>query len=141
MVKVSVCMPVYNGENYIAESIQSVLDQTYQNFELIISDNCSTDKTSEIVKSFDDSRIKYLRNSENIGLVANFNQVIGLAIGKYICIWAHDDVMFPDNLSSKVAILDKHENVGFIHSDVQLIDGNSNILPKRFFSEARAELH
>ena len=139
MPKVSVCMPVYNGENYIAESIRSVLDQTYQDFELIISDNCSTDNTPKIIKSFNDSRIKYIKNSENIGLVANFNQTIDLANGQYICVWAHDDIMFADNLSSKVPILDKNENVGFVHSDVQIIDADSNIFPKRLFSEARQD--
>ena len=96
--KVSVCIPVYNGSEYLAESIKSVLSQTYNNFHLFVCDNCSTDNTEEIVRSFHDPRLTYVRNAENIGLVGNSNRCLELANGKYVNIWHHDDVMLPENI-------------------------------------------
>ena len=120
--KVSVCIPVYNGSDYIAESIQSVLAQTYKNFELIVCDNCSTDNTREIVRGFEDPRLKYSRNEKNIGLVGNENRCLDLAKGEYVNILHHDDIMLPENLELKVRILDEHPKVGLVHSDVLFID-------------------
>ena len=77
--KVNICIPVYNGSAYIAESINSVLAQTYEDFQLIVCDNCSTDNTGEIVRSFQDPRITYIRNAENLGLVGNANRCLELA--------------------------------------------------------------
>jgi glycosyltransferase involved in cell wall biosynthesis len=137
--KVSLGMPVYNGEPYITEAIESVLNQTYQDFELIVSDNCSTDNTSEIIRKINDSRIRYYRNEENIGVVPNFNRTVELSRGQYFCLWAHDDVMLPTNLEQKVTILDRHQQVGFVHSDVELIDSNGTAIDKKFFSESRSD--
>jgi len=120
--KVSVCIPVYNGSDYIAESIQSVLAQTFENFHLIVCDNCSTDDTEEIVRNFTDSRITYVRNTENLGLVGNANRCLELADGEYVHILHHDDIMLPENLELKVRILDEHPKVGLVHSDVSFID-------------------
>lgn len=137
--KVSVCMPVYNGSAYIAQSIESVLAQTYKDFNIIISDNCSTDNTEEIVRSFHDPRIIYLKNPENIGLVNNFNRTISLADGEYVCVWAHDDLMLPDNLERKVIVLDENPRVGIVHSDVLMIDQNGQILDKKCFEDAKRD--
>jgi len=123
---VSVCMPVYNGSAYIAESIRSILSQTYNNFHLIVCDNCSTDNTEEIVRSFDDSRIFYSRNEKNLGLVGNANRCLELADGDYVHILHHDDIMMPVNLERKVRVLDEHPSVGFVHSNVRLIDQHGN---------------
>ena len=79
--KVSVCIPVYNGSAYIAESIDSVLAQTYEDFHLIVCDNCSTDNTGEIVRSYNDQRLTYVRNTENLGLVGNANRCLELSKG------------------------------------------------------------
>lgn len=134
--RVSVCIPVYNGSDYISQSIQSVLDQTYENFRLIVSDNCSTDNTGEIVRSFSDPRITYVRNPRNLGLVGNSNRCIELADGEFICILHHDDIMMPDNIERKVSLMDKCPNVGFVHSDVTLIDEEGNHLKRNMFSGA-----
>ena len=115
-------MPVYNGGAYIAESIESVLAQKYKDFRLIVCDNCSTDNTGDIVRSFDDDRITYVRNERNLGLVGNSNRCLELADGEYISILHHDDVMLPENLERKVALLDEHPKVGFVHSNLSLID-------------------
>jgi len=133
--KVSVCIPVYNGSEYIAESIDSVLAQTYEDFHLIVCDNCSTDNTEEIVRSFQDPRLKYVRNAENLGLVGNSNRCLELAKGEYVCIWHHDDVMLPDNLERKVHLLDEHPDVGFVHSNLILIDEKGEIVAPQIWNE------
>jgi glycosyltransferase involved in cell wall biosynthesis len=133
--KVSVCIPVYNGSKYIAESIESVLGQTYEDFHLVVCDNCSTDNTEEIVRSFRDPRLKYMRNAKNLGLVGNANRCLELADGEYICIWHHDDVMLPENLERKVDLLDKHPDVGFVHSNLILIDQKGEIVAPEIWSE------
>ena len=126
--KVSVCIPVYNGEAYIAESIESVLGQTYEDFRLIICDNCSTDNTPDVVRGFRDSRITYLRNSKNLGLVGNANRCLTLADGEYVCILHHDDAILPKNLERKVHVLDKNPEVGFVHSNVFVTDAEGQIV-------------
>ena len=133
--KVSVCTPVYNGSPYIAECINSVLSQTYKNFHHIVCDNCSTDNTEAIVASFHDSRLTYVRNTENIGLVGNSNRCLDLADGEYVCIFHHDDVMLPDNLEHKVQLLDEHPEVGFVHSNLIVIDGNSKVVARDIWNE------
>ncbi len=137
--KVSVCMPVYNGSDYIADSIQSVLSQTYENFHLIVCDNCSTDNTEEVVKNFKDPRITYVRNSKNLGLVGNANRCLELADGKYVHILHHDDIMLPENLELKVRILDEHPKVGLVHSDALLIDQEGKTLDFSYFKDSKTD--
>ena len=133
--KVSVCIPVYNGSDYIADSIQSVLTQTYEDFHLIVCDNCSTDNTEEIVRSFHDPRLTYTRNSENLGLVGNANRCLELSKGEYVCIWHHDDIMLPENLERKVHLLDEHPEVGFVHSNLIRIDDKGEIVAREIWNE------
>ena len=133
--KVSVCIPVYNGSEYIAESIESVLAQTYKDFHLTVCDNCSTDNTEEIVRGFSDSRLTYVRNAKNLGLVGNANRCLELANGKYVNIWHHDDVMLPDNLERKVRLLDEHPEVGFVHSNISIIDSDGEVLAQNMWNE------
>ena len=104
---VSICIPVYNGETYIRQAIESVLAQTYTNFELIISDNLSTDKTLEIVDSIRDDRIKISKNKKNLGLVGNFNACIHKANGKYVKVLCCDDVLSPDAIKKEVDAFEK----------------------------------
>lgn len=98
---VSIGMPVYNGEKLICEALDSLLAQDFKNFELIISDNASTDRTAEICKMYAarDSRIRYYRNERNIGPVSNFNKVIHLGRGKYF-MWAADDDLYESSYIS-----------------------------------------
>ena len=88
-------MPVYNGEEYIALAIRAVLDQTFSDFELIISDNASEDRTEDICREFAslDSRIRYYRNSENIGTAGNNNRLLELARGEFFR-WSNADDLF-----------------------------------------------
>lgn len=138
-LKISVCMPVYNGSAYIADSIQSVLAQTYKNFHLIVCDNCSTDNTEEIVRNFSDPRLTYVRNTKNLGLVGNANRCLELADGEYVHIFHHDDIMLPDNLALKARILDEHPKVGLVHSDVLSIDQEGKTLDLSQFKDSKRD--
>jgi glycosyltransferase involved in cell wall biosynthesis len=133
--KVSVCIPVYNGEKYLVEAIQSILEQTYDEFELIIVDDCSTDESISVAESFDDHRLKIFRNSVRRGLVENWNRCLDLAGGDYICVFHQDDVMAPDNLKEKIEILDENENVGFVHSNVIQVDSEGQVLSRWWYHE------
>jgi glycosyltransferase involved in cell wall biosynthesis len=137
--RVSVCIPVYNGARYLAQSIASVLGQTYEDFELVVSDNGSTDSTPEVVRAFDDPRVRYLRNESNIGVVGNFNRCIALARADYVCIWHHDDVMRPDNLARKVKVLDGHPQVGFVHSNIERIDADGRVFGEHWHPDSRRD--
>jgi glycosyltransferase involved in cell wall biosynthesis len=115
---VSIGLPVFNGADYIKQAIDSILAQTYTNFELIISDNASTDKTQQICLDYAkrDKRIRYYRNKENIGAAANFNRVFLLSSGKYFKWAAHDDVLGPDFLLKCIEILEANPSVVLCHS-------------------------
>ena len=102
---VSVVMPVYNGERFLAESIQSVLDQSFSDLELIIVNDDSEDASDRIVRQFRDKRIKYFENERNLGLVGNWNRCFELATSDYVTMLHQDDVMLPENVERKVQIL------------------------------------
>ena len=124
---VSVCIPTYNRAPLLAQAIRSVLGQTLQDFELVISDNASTDDTESVVRSFNDPRIRYVRNHTNIGNGPNFNRCLQLASGTYLTIFPDDDIMMPDNIAAKAEVLSKHSRVGLVHSKFHMIDGNGDI--------------
>ncbi len=118
---VSVCLPTYNGADYIEEALRSILNQTYQDFELLIVDDGSTDATLDIVQSFSDPRIQVHRNPGRLGIPANWNRCLALAGGELVCIFHQDDVMLPENLERKVQMLSVDETVGFVHSAVETL--------------------
>ncbi len=117
-------LPVYNGARYLRESIDSILAQTYPDFELIISDNASTDETEAICREYAkvDGRVRYYRNPENIGGFANHNRVVGLARGEFFMWAAHDDVRAPDYLRSCVEVLERRPEVVLCYSATRSID-------------------
>lgn len=106
--RVSIGLPVYNGQKHIVGAIESVLKQTFGNFELLISDNASTDNTEAICRDFAarDSRIKYYRQEHNLGSVQNFNKVFELSRGEYFKWFGFDDWLHPEFLESCVGKLD-----------------------------------
>jgi len=122
-VKVSVCIPAYNGTPYLAEAIESVLVQTFKNYELIIVDDCSTDATPEIAEKYaqQDSRIMCYRNEHNLGMAGNWNRAILLARGEYVKLLCADDVIEPEYLQTFMDVLDTHPNVSLVTSFEQLI--------------------
>ncbi len=128
MPKISIVIPTYNSEKFLKQTIESVLNQTYKDFELIICDDDSTDKTIDIVSFYanKDKRIRCFQNPKRLGLFPNFNQCIKHASGEYINILGHDDVMLPRNLEVKCQIFDTYSNVGIIASSVDAIDDDGN---------------
>ncbi|WP_081689116.1 glycosyltransferase family 2 protein [Inquilinus limosus] len=128
--RVSIGLPVYNGENYIAEAINSVLAQTYADFELVICDNGSTDRTEEICRRYADAdpRIRYHRNPRNLGASANFGRTFELATGEYFRWLAHDDVLAPTYLERCVAALDREPDAILAQPLVGIIDTKGAIL-------------
>lgn len=118
--KVSVLVPVYNAEKFIAKTVQSVLNQTYKNFELILLDDGSTDNTEEIILSFNDKRIIYAKNKKNIGISASRNKLMSLADGAYCAILDHDDYCLPQRLEKQINFLEKHQNISLAGSWFEL---------------------
>ena len=124
--RISIGMPVFNGEKYIEEALDSILTQTYRDFELIISDNASTDRTQQICLEYKnkDDRIRYYRNKRNLGAPRNYNRVFELSSGDYFKWAAYDDVIAPDFLRKCVEILEKDLSVVLCHSKIGIIDEN-----------------
>ena len=116
MPKVSVHIPCYNSEKYILETIKSVLDQTFADFELIIVNDGSSDKTEEIIKGFHDSRIRYFSQG-NKGLAATRNRTLSLSNGEYIAFLDHDDLWLPAKLEKQVAALDASPDAALAYSN------------------------
>lgn len=128
--KVSIGMPVYNGERFLSDALDSILAQTYTDFELIISDNTSTDSTEMICRDCEnrDNRIKYFRNSVNIGAPRNYRRVFELSIGEYFR-WAnHDDLFAPESLARCVEILDNEPDVVLVYPRTKLINAAGEIV-------------
>jgi len=124
MPTVSVIIPTYNRAHMLREAIQSVLDQTYQDWELIVVDDGSTDGTPEAVKPYlADSRIHFLKR-ENSGLGSARNFGIRIAKGKYLAFLDDDDLFLPHKLEKQVAWLEAHQEVGLLYSYIQIVDGN-----------------
>lgn len=107
-IKISVITPTFNDSDFIAETIQSILSQTYKNFELIIVDDCSTDSTKEIIKSFSDSRIVFLKNDKNMGAAFSRNLAISKSTGEYIAFLDGDDVWRPNKLEHQLNFMVKN---------------------------------
>ncbi|MCR4990913.1 MAG: glycosyltransferase [Lachnospiraceae bacterium] len=111
---ISVIMSVYNEEAFIYDAIKSILDQTENDFEFLIVDDCSTDKTVEIIESFKDERIRLIRNDENLGLTKNLNKALKLAKGKFIARMDGDDISLPDRFKIQTKFLNDHPDVMLI---------------------------
>lgn len=110
---VSVIMPAYNAEKYIGEAIESILNQTYKNFEFIIIDDASSDETTDIIKNFQkkDKRIILVKNRENIGVTKSLNKALRRARGKYIIRMDADDFAYPNRFAQQVALMERHPDV------------------------------
>jgi glycosyltransferase involved in cell wall biosynthesis len=117
-------MPVYNGEKYVGESIQAHLNQTYSDFELILTDNASTDRTEEICRSYAarDPRVKYHRNPQNIGVAGNFRRGFDLAVAPYFRWSPSDDLVSPNLLQRAVEILESDPSIFVAYPRTKLID-------------------
>ena len=122
---VTIIMPVYNGEKYLNETINSVLNQTFSDFEFLIIDDGSSDKTEEIIKSYTDSRICFVKNNENLKIISTLNKGLSLAKGKYIARIDADDICINTRLEKQVAFLESNPSIGLLGSNYKTF-GTSN---------------
>lgn len=125
---ISVVMPVYNTEKYIADSMRSILNQTFSDFELIVVNDGSTDASLEIIKSFKDQRITVLENKTNLGNYATRNIGHFAARGKYICVMDADDLALPNRLEKQYAFMEQYPEVGIAGSCIQYVGSNQIII-------------
>lgn len=125
---ITVLMPVYNAEQYLEESIESVINQTYNNFELLIINDGSTDSSEQIVKNIDDPRITLVNNDGNRGLIYTLNKGIELAKGSYIARMDSDDICHPARLDRQIRFLQGNEDVAMAGTFVEIIDDNGKLI-------------
>jgi glycosyltransferase involved in cell wall biosynthesis len=127
---ISIVLPVYNGTQYLRQSVQSVLDQTHQNWELLIIDDCSTDATPQIISEYCslDPRIKSVRHEKNKRLPGSLNTGFHLAAGEYVTWTSDDNIYRPNALQEMADVLDENKDISFVHSDFDLIDEDGSLI-------------
>lgn len=128
---VSICIPTYNSARFLRESLDSIVNQTYPNKEIIISDNVSNDETEKIVKEYVEKyKVKYYRNEKNIGAEANFTRCIELANGEFIAIFHSDDLYLPDMVKKQVEAFQKKPTIGAVFTMASLINSKNEVIGK-----------
>jgi nucleoside-diphosphate-sugar epimerase/glycosyltransferase involved in cell wall biosynthesis len=130
---VTVCIPVYNCQAYIAQAIESVLSQTFSDFELLIVDNASTDGTMEVIARYTDPRIRLIRNKVNIGLEGNWNKAVTEARGKYVKLLPADDFLYPKCLETQIEVFERPKNasLAIVSCARDIVDPNGKKLITR----------
>ncbi len=130
---VTVTIPMYNNAKFIRQTIESVLSQTYTNFELLVYDDYSTDGSYEIVRSISDPRLKLFRNPQNLGPEGNWNNAVSNVQGTYVKLICGDDILYPQCLERQVDILERHasEGVALVCGQRTIIDAESKALIKQ----------
>ncbi len=122
--KVSICIPAYNAEKYIHKCISKVLKQTYDNFEIVVVDDASTDRTAEIIHQFSDKRINYFRNEKNLGWRGNVKKCYQLALGDFVTILPIDDFLQEKFIETAINIFNKYNNIGIWACGRQTLNEN-----------------
>ena len=120
--RLSVCIPAYNNSPYIKDTIEAVLKQDVEDFELVIVDDCSKDDTVNIIESINDPRIRLIRNEKNLGMTGNWNKCISSAEGEYIKLICADDILYEGSLRKELQALKDNPEVNLVMSDTLLID-------------------
>lgn len=128
---VSVCIPTYNGDKHIQKAIESVIEQSFTDFELLIIDDASTDETRSIVRSFKDMRIRSLENEKTLGMANNWNRCLDNAKGNYIQILCQDDCLAKDCLQKKIEAFAFDKEISLVFGSSFIINNNGKILMKR----------
>jgi glycosyltransferase involved in cell wall biosynthesis len=126
--KVTVGIPTFNRSAWLGKAIESVLGQTFTGFRLIVSDNASEDQTPDVVRSFGDERIDYVRSEANMGAIGNLNRLIALAKTEFLLLLPDDDVLYPGHLEATVGLLQRFDSVGLAHSAYNSIDAGSRVI-------------
>ena len=136
-MKVSVIIPTYNRAHLLPQAIDSVLNQTFKDFELIIVDNYSSDNTESVVKSYDDKRIRYFKNQNNGLIGVNRNYGIQKSRGEFIAFLDDDDLWLPEKLEKQVKLLNSNQELGLVYSDIYIIGSNGNLLKDTYFHRVK----
>lgn len=134
MTLISVCIPTYNSSKFISECIDSVVKQSYKNIEIIISDNCSSDNTIEIIEKKNIKNLKILRNNENIGMAKNFNLVCNEASGEYIKLLPSDDTIEPKSIETSLKFFKNNPDISLVASSKKIINISSKTIIKKMSS-------
>ena len=124
---VTIAMPVYNAEHYIKKAIDSILQQTYTNWELVMVNDGSIDQSEKIILSYSDPRLRYFKNDVNSGIVKTRNRCLELARGKYIAVLDNDDIALPKRLEMQVSYLEANQDYGVVGSYWEIIDNNDKV--------------
>jgi len=135
MPRVSIIIPAYNAAPYVKKTIDSILAQTFSDFECIVIDDGSTDDTVDVVSRYTDSRIKIITQENSGGPAKPRNVGIASALGDLVCIFDSDDIMLPNKLDEYVAVFDKHENIDVLFSDFSLIDAADHCISECFLAD------
>jgi Glycosyl transferase family 2 len=125
--RVTVCMPTRNRAGWLAQSMRSVLEQSYEDLVLLVGDNASEDETPEVVRGFDDPRVRYLRRERDLGLIGNHNDLLRRVETDYVLILPDDDVAYPDLLRTTVAVLDENPRAGMVHAGLDMIGPDGEV--------------
>ena len=126
--KISVLMSVYNGEQFLREAIDSILQQTYRDFEFIIVNDGSQDRSEEIIRSYEDPRIRFYSNGQNLGLIPSLNRGLQMAQGEFLARLDADDVALPQRLEKQVQVLESSPEIVLTGTQMQLIDSDGKDL-------------
>ena len=130
-MKVSVLTPIYKtDERFLREAIESVLKQTFTDFEFLLLDDCPEDDREKVVRSYDDKRIVYLKNERNLGITVSRYKLIDLAKGEYLAVFDHDDICRPERFAKEVAYLDAHPECGVVSGWTKPTCGGVNEYPE-----------
>ena len=124
--KVTILTTVYNGSPFLSEAIESVLNQTYEDFKYLIIDDCSTDDSLSIIKSYDDKRIRLVKNEKNLGVAKTFNKGLSIIDSKYVVRLDQDDVNKKNRVEEQIKFLDSNPTIDIVSSWEQTIDHNGN---------------
>lgn len=125
---VTVAIPIYNGERFIKQAIDSVLNQTYKDFVLKIFDNCSTDRTLEIINSFDDERIEYIKNDKNIGMLSNWKKALESATTKYVSLLFSDDFYKPTFLEKTIKVFENNTKIAIVSAGAEIYNMRNELV-------------
>jgi glycosyltransferase involved in cell wall biosynthesis len=126
--KLTVGIPTFNRSGWLRQTIESVLAQSFTGFRLIVSDNASEDDTPDVVRSYGDERIDYVRSESNVGVAGNLNRLVQLADTEFLVIVPDDDVLYPGHLVAAVELLERFETVGVTHSAFDWIDAQARVI-------------
>lgn len=137
---VSVVIPAYNAKSYIRAAVDSMLNQTYVNIEVIVIDDGSTDGTLEVLSDINDARLKIFKNDKNMKIVATLNKGMKIAAGKYIARMDADDYSYPDRILKQVNFMEVNESVAVLGCAIDICDSELNTLHKRLYPETHKDV-